>query len=123
MLRGWAGVFAVATATFTVVTSEMPPVGMLTPIGRTLRIGEGTAGLTLTGCRAGGRGVGAADLGALAQPAGEREVRTGLVATALVGGRTAQVLGIAPVMWVAGAPAAAALLIVLPRSGTTVRRR
>ncbi|OPG01481.1 MFS transporter [Microbispora sp. GKU 823] len=47
-LRGWAGVFAVATATFTVVTSEMLPVGMLTPIGRTLRIGEGTAGLTLT---------------------------------------------------------------------------
>ncbi len=42
---------------------------------------------------------------------------------ALAGGRTAEVLGIAPVMWVAGAPAAAALLIVLPRSGTTARRR
>ncbi|MGI5158118.1 MFS transporter [Microbispora sp. CA-102843] len=47
-LRGWAGVCAVAAATFTVVTSEMLPVGMLTPIGRTLQISEGTAGLTLT---------------------------------------------------------------------------
>ncbi|MCX5155582.1 MFS transporter [Streptomyces sp. NPDC001553] len=46
--RGWLGVVAVASATFTVVTSEMLPVGLLTPIGDALRVTEGTAGLTLT---------------------------------------------------------------------------
>ncbi|MET9950596.1 MFS transporter [Streptomyces sp. NPDC006339] len=45
---GWPAVVAVAGATFTVVTSEMLPVGLLTPIGEALRVTEGTAGLTLT---------------------------------------------------------------------------
>ncbi|MET7275468.1 MFS transporter [Streptomyces flaveolus] len=39
---------AVAAGTFTVVTSEMLPVGLLTPIGDSLEVSEGTAGLTLT---------------------------------------------------------------------------
>ncbi|MCS0634593.1 MFS transporter [Streptomyces sp. LP05-1] len=39
---------AVAAGTFTVVTSEMLPVGLLTPISGSLRVSEGTAGLTLT---------------------------------------------------------------------------
>ncbi|AXB42335.1 MFS transporter [Amycolatopsis albispora] len=47
-LRGWFGVAATAAATFTVVTSEMLPVGLLTPIGSALRVTEGVAGLTLT---------------------------------------------------------------------------
>ncbi|MFE7796393.1 MFS transporter [Nocardia sp. NPDC057440] len=46
--RGWLGVGAVAAATFTVVTSEMLPVGLLTPMSDGLRVSEGTAGLTLT---------------------------------------------------------------------------
>ncbi|MGW7316349.1 MFS transporter [Streptomyces sp. NPDC054854] len=46
--RGRAGVAALAAATFTVVTSEMLPVGLLTPIGEALEVSEGTAGLTLT---------------------------------------------------------------------------
>jgi predicted MFS family arabinose efflux permease len=41
-------VAAVAAGTFTVVTSEMLPVGLLTPIGDSLEVSEGTAGLTLT---------------------------------------------------------------------------
>ncbi|MET9346984.1 MFS transporter [Streptomyces termitum] len=45
---GWPAVVAVAGATFTVVTSEMLPVGLLTPIGHALHVSEGTAGLTLT---------------------------------------------------------------------------
>ncbi|MEV6908409.1 MFS transporter [Amycolatopsis sp. NPDC051071] len=45
---GWPSVGALAGATFTVVTSEMLPVGLLTPISHDLRITEGTAGLTLT---------------------------------------------------------------------------
>ncbi|MFJ7068338.1 MFS transporter [Streptomyces sp. NPDC101115] len=45
---GWPAVVAVAGATFTVVTAEMLPVGLLTPIGGALRVTEGTAGLTLT---------------------------------------------------------------------------
>ncbi|MFE9575776.1 MFS transporter [Nocardia sp. NPDC006044] len=47
-LRGWLGVGAVTGATFTVVTSEMLPVGLLTPISRALRVSEGAAGLSLT---------------------------------------------------------------------------
>src|SRR5882757_2619462 len=46
--HGWSGVLAVAGATFTVVTSEMLPVGLLTPLSRDLAVTEGTAGLTLT---------------------------------------------------------------------------
>ncbi|MEU2184943.1 MFS transporter [Streptomyces thermolilacinus] len=45
---GWPGVVAVAAGTFTVVTSEMLPVGLLTPISGSLDVSEGTAGLTLT---------------------------------------------------------------------------
>ncbi|MEH6375280.1 MFS transporter [Streptomyces sp. KLMMK] len=39
---------AVAAATFSVVTSEMLPVGLLTPIGSGLGVPAGTAGLTMT---------------------------------------------------------------------------
>ncbi|WP_052411809.1 MFS transporter [Streptomyces sp. NRRL S-118] len=39
---------AVAAGTFSVVTSEMLPVGLLTPISASLDVSEGTAGLTLT---------------------------------------------------------------------------
>ncbi|MFV2120732.1 MFS transporter, partial [Streptomyces sp. Act-28] len=39
---------AVAAGTFTVVTSEMLPVGLLTPISGSLEVSGGTAGLTLT---------------------------------------------------------------------------
>lgn len=44
----WGAVGALAGATFTVVTAEMLPVGLLTPIGTALAASEGTAGLTLT---------------------------------------------------------------------------
>ncbi|MGW2548123.1 hypothetical protein ACWC5I_46520, partial [Kitasatospora sp. NPDC001574] len=45
---GWPAVLAVAAATFAVVTSEMLPVALLTPIGGAMDVTEGTAGLTLT---------------------------------------------------------------------------
>ncbi|MBM7167925.1 MFS transporter [Streptomyces sp. G44] len=41
-------VLAVATATFSVVTTEMLPVGLLTSIGSGLRVTDGTAGLAVT---------------------------------------------------------------------------
>ncbi|MFJ9680082.1 MFS transporter [Streptomyces sp. NPDC101194] len=46
--RAWSGVVALALGTFTVVTSEMLPVGLLTPMGDSLDVSEGVAGLTLT---------------------------------------------------------------------------
>ncbi|MFB4298134.1 MFS transporter [Actinomadura sp. NTSP31] len=46
--RGWPAVFAVAAATFLVVTSEMLPVGLLTSIGPDLGASAGTAGLAMT---------------------------------------------------------------------------
>ncbi|PSJ27919.1 MFS transporter [Streptosporangium nondiastaticum] len=45
---GWPAVVAVAAGTFSVVTSEMLPVGLLTPIGSGLGVPAGTAGLTMT---------------------------------------------------------------------------
>jgi len=46
--RPWAAVTAVGLATFSVVTTEMLPVGLLTPIADTLGISTGTAGLTIS---------------------------------------------------------------------------
>lgn len=44
----WLAVTTVAVGTFTVVTGEMLPVGLLTPIAAELEVSEGTAGLTMT---------------------------------------------------------------------------
>ncbi|WP_049580552.1 MFS transporter [Streptomyces sp. SBT349] len=43
-----AAVLAVAAATFCVVTSEMLPVGLLTPLASGLGVADGTAGLAVT---------------------------------------------------------------------------
>ncbi|NUH36810.1 MFS transporter [Streptomyces samsunensis] len=47
-LRVWLAVVAVAVGTFSVVTTEMLPVGLLTSMGSALRVSDGTAGLTMT---------------------------------------------------------------------------
>ncbi len=47
-LRRWLGVAAVATGTFSMVTSEALPVGLLTSVGGALDVSEGTAGLMVT---------------------------------------------------------------------------
>jgi len=44
----WLAVIAVGLATFCVVTTEMLPVGLLTPIAQTLDTSAGTAGLMLS---------------------------------------------------------------------------
>ncbi|SDD23538.1 MFS transporter [Glycomyces harbinensis] len=44
----WAPVLAVALSTFSVVTAEMMPVGLLTPIAGALGVAPGTAGTSLT---------------------------------------------------------------------------
>jgi predicted MFS family arabinose efflux permease len=46
--RAWAASVTMAATVFTVVTAEMLPVGLLTPMSDTLHITEGTAGLSLT---------------------------------------------------------------------------
>ncbi|MGC7095995.1 MFS transporter [Amycolatopsis lurida] len=77
---GWFGVAATAAATFTVVTSEMLPVGLLTPIGSALAVSEGVAGLTLTIT-----GLVAAVSAPLLTPVlGRLDRRTALVALVLV---------------------------------------
>ncbi|GLZ81501.1 MFS transporter [Actinorhabdospora filicis] len=45
---GFPAVLAATAATFTVVTAEMLPVGLLTPMADELGVGEGAAGLTMT---------------------------------------------------------------------------
>lgn len=44
----WPPVIAVALSTFTVVSSEMMPVGLLTPMAKTLSVSDGVTGLSLT---------------------------------------------------------------------------
>ncbi|MEO3800996.1 MFS transporter [Nonomuraea sp. B1E8] len=44
----WLAVTSVAVGTFTIVTSEMLPVGVLTAISSDLRVSDGTAGLMMT---------------------------------------------------------------------------
>ncbi|MFC4299620.1 MFS transporter [Castellaniella hirudinis] len=44
----WTAVAAIGLATFSVVTTEMLPVGLLTPIADALDISTGTAGLTIS---------------------------------------------------------------------------
>ncbi|MFI2410028.1 MFS transporter [Streptomyces sp. NPDC018947] len=46
--RPWAAVLTVAAATFTVVTTEMLPVGLLTSVSAGLGVSPGTAGLAVT---------------------------------------------------------------------------
>ncbi|MFI1915215.1 MFS transporter [Nocardia sp. NPDC020380] len=48
LLRGWLGVAAATGGTFVVVTAEMLPVGLLTPMSRALHVSEGAIGLSLT---------------------------------------------------------------------------
>ncbi|MFC6933191.1 MFS transporter [Actinomadura yumaensis] len=46
--KRWFAVVAVAVGTFSVVTAEQLPVGLLTSIGHALGVSEGTAGLMVT---------------------------------------------------------------------------
>lgn len=46
--NAWIAVIAVSLATFSVVTTEMLPVGLLTPIAGTLNITTGSAGLMIS---------------------------------------------------------------------------
>lgn len=45
---GWPAVIVVAAGIFAIVTTEILPIGLLSPIGGTFRISDGTAGLMMT---------------------------------------------------------------------------
>ncbi|MFI9456692.1 MFS transporter [Amycolatopsis sp. NPDC052450] len=47
-VKGWLAVLAVTLGIFALMTSELLPVGLLTPIGSALDISPGTAGLMVT---------------------------------------------------------------------------
>lgn len=47
-VRGWLAVLAVTLGIFALMTSELLPVGLLTPVGSALDVSEGTAGLMVT---------------------------------------------------------------------------
>ncbi|MGW1996307.1 MFS transporter [Embleya sp. NPDC001921] len=46
--RSWLAVAAIAVGTFAVVSTEMLPVGLLTPISHGLHVSDGTTGLAMT---------------------------------------------------------------------------
>jgi predicted MFS family arabinose efflux permease len=85
-----------AATVFTVVTAEMLPVGLLTPMGESLRVTEGTAGLALTTT-----GI----VSALAAPLlpltlGRLDRRTVLGGLMILLAFAAFVAAVAPVYWV-----------------------
>ncbi|MFJ7086927.1 MFS transporter [Streptomyces griseus] len=47
-VKGWLAVLAVTLGIFSLMTSELLPVGLLTPVGHDLGVSEGTAGLMVT---------------------------------------------------------------------------
>ncbi|WP_334665013.1 MFS transporter [Streptomyces cyaneofuscatus] len=47
-VKGWLAVMAVTLGVFSLMTSELLPVGLLTPVGTALDVSEGTAGLMVT---------------------------------------------------------------------------
>ncbi|MFI6941417.1 MFS transporter [Streptomyces sp. NPDC050418] len=47
-MAGWLAVAAVTLGIFTVMTAELLPVGLLTPVGTELGVSDGTAGLLVT---------------------------------------------------------------------------
>ncbi|MER6604265.1 MFS transporter [Streptomyces sp. CS149] len=47
-VKGWLAVLAVTLGIFSLMTSELLPVGLLTPVGQALDVSEGTAGLMVT---------------------------------------------------------------------------
>ncbi|WP_406141782.1 MFS transporter [Streptomyces sp. NBC_01089] len=47
-LKGWLAVSAVTLGIISLMTSELLPVGLLTPVGSELNVSEGTAGLMVT---------------------------------------------------------------------------
>ena len=47
-LVGWLAVLSVMMGIFSIVTTEILPIGLLTPIGETYQISDGTAGLMMT---------------------------------------------------------------------------
>ncbi|MFJ8207914.1 MFS transporter [Streptomyces sp. NPDC096033] len=47
-LKGWAAVAAVSLGIFCLITSELLPIGLLTPVGADLHVSDGTAGLMVT---------------------------------------------------------------------------
>ncbi|MFB7595863.1 MFS transporter [Streptomyces sp. NPDC056160] len=47
-LRSWLAVWAIALGIFSLMTSELLPVGLLTPVGSELHVSDGTAGLMVT---------------------------------------------------------------------------
>jgi predicted MFS family arabinose efflux permease len=46
--RSWLGVSVITASLFTFVTTELMPVGLLTPVSKSLNIAEGVAGLMVT---------------------------------------------------------------------------
>ncbi|MET0234402.1 MAG: MFS transporter [Kibdelosporangium sp.] len=46
--KGWFAVVAVTLGIFSLMTSELLPVGLLTPVGTDLHVSDGTAGLMVT---------------------------------------------------------------------------
>ncbi|MEC3957662.1 MFS transporter [Nocardia sp. CDC153] len=47
-VKGWLAVLAVTLGIFSLMTSELLPVGLLTPVGSALHVSEGVAGLMVT---------------------------------------------------------------------------
>ncbi len=117
--HSWLAVVAVGLATFSVVTTEMLPVGLLTPIADTLHTSTGTAGLMISL---------PALLAALFAPLVEiasalyvSVFNIGIALGSWVGGQAVDSSGPIATLWLAGGFAATALLLSLSMKLTESR--
>ncbi|TQN28467.1 MFS transporter [Haloactinospora alba] len=111
-VTGWCAVLAVTLGIFALMTSELLPVGLLTPVSTDLGVSEGTAGLMVT--VPGLVAVASAPLTTVAVGNLDRRLVLGVPAATLVGDTAGWRVAFAAV-GALGLAALACMLVLLPR--------
>ncbi|MHC5704273.1 MFS transporter [Streptomyces tirandamycinicus] len=82
--RGWLGVAAITASLFVFLTTELMPIGLLTPLSESLHVSVGTAGLMVT-AQGVAAGLGVPFLVAWSRRINRRRLLTALLAVLAVG--------------------------------------
>ncbi|TFE53484.1 MFS transporter [Streptomyces sp. ICN441] len=82
--RGWLGVAAITASLFVFLTTELMPIGLLTPLSESLHVSVGTAGLMVT-AQGVAAGLGVPFLVAWTRRINRRRLLTALLAVLAVG--------------------------------------
>ncbi|MEU6954606.1 MFS transporter [Streptomyces sp. NPDC045714] len=83
-VRGWAGVAAITASLFVFLTTELMPIGLLTPIGESLGVSVGAVGLMVT-AQGVAAGLGVPFIVAWSRRVDRRRLLTALLVVLVVG--------------------------------------